>query len=141
MKTKFRTFLKSSNYYVKVTQLIFDDNGNIKKLLFKRPLNKTANTSTNTEYDTFEYVADADDLKDFVFEQCTGLKDKNNKLIYGSDIVNVTQLYRGTPIDKVVPFKVSYKNGRFNIHDISSEYLEIIGNIHENSSLLLTRER
>ena len=72
----------------------------------------------------------------YVYEQCTGLKDKNGKLIYEGDIVEVPVLYNGIPTGKKQCCKVYYKHGAFNIYAVESEYLETIGNIHENPELL-----
>lgn len=77
-------------------------------------------------------------LKDYrlTFEQCTGLKDKNGKLIYEGDIVEVPVLYNGIPTGKKQRCKVYYKHGAFNIYAVKSEYLKVIGNIYENPELL-----
>ena len=72
----------------------------------------------------------------YIYEQCTGLKDKNGKLIYEGDTVEVPVLYNGIPTGQKQRCKVYYKHGAFNIYAVESEYLEIIGNIHENPELL-----
>lgn len=74
--------------------------------------------------------------EDFEIEQCTGLRDKNGKLIYEGDIVEVPMLYNDIPTGKKQRCKVYYKHGGFNIYAVKSEYLKAIGNIHENSELL-----
>lgn len=79
-------------------------------------------------------VNDLDDS--YQVEQCTGLKDKNGKLIYEGDIVEVPVLYNGIPTGKKQRCKVYYKHGAFNIYAVKSEYLKVIGNIHENPELL-----
>lgn len=75
-------------------------------------------------------------VNEIIPEQCTGLKDKNGKLIYEGDIVEVPVLYNEIPTGKKQRCKVYYKHGAFNIYAVKSEYLKIVGNIHENSELL-----
>ena len=79
------------------------------------------------------------DSNKFTFEQCTGLKDKNGKLIYEGDIVE-THDYT-TEHSQIVFDKGCYvlKSKDVAIYDHLSSYekqYEIIGNIHENPELL-----
>jgi uncharacterized phage protein (TIGR01671 family) len=80
--------------------------------------------------------------KDDVLMQCTGLKDKNGKLIYEGDILEVDDdfflIKKG-----VVSYDVknaAYTLGESNVficnEDNQFSHYEIIGNIHENPELL-----
>lgn len=88
--------------------------------------------------------------------QCTGLKDKNGKLIYEGDIVKRTKFKNGNiSIGKVIYCedearykilisdndKYSYKDYTkiVNLYDVAY-HLEIIGNTYENPELLEEKE-
>lgn len=74
----------------------------------------------------------------YVIEQCTGLKDKNGKLIYEDDIVRLQLSYDEN-------LSVEYSEGSFNLVGnygfrtllrIYKNDCEVVGNIHENPELL-----
>lgn len=87
--------------------------------------------------------------EDCIFEQYTGLKDKNGKKIYEGDIVSEEFEYGGDKTktiwqvmwcDDECAFELHYVSG-FEVDDCSlvsddEEDYEVIGNIHKNPELL-----
>lgn len=97
----------------------------------------------------------ASDLYSFLIDenticQCTGLKDKNGKLIWENDIM-VARLDDDYPEDKTYAKVLWHKNGFYTIEngskDISpidkfdQEYFEVVGNIFDNKDLLESEEK
>lgn len=71
------------------------------------------------------------DSKNYLMEQSTGLKDKNDKLIYEGDIVT-----DGVDIFEVVWDYNAWCIQTNNFQHFLTEGFEVIGNIHENPDLL-----
>lgn len=78
--------------------------------------------------------------EDFTIEQCTGLTDRNGKLIYEGDVVKINNDYTG---------EVRFKNGCFvwdwgfndpPIYGFEKDEMEIIGNIHDDQFREITKK-
>lgn len=76
-----------------------------------------------------------DDLSKFYdIEQCTGLKDRNGKLIYENDIVR--EISKKEPEWEEYITEVKWGKCGFNLYSDEDYDFEVIGNIHENADLL-----
>jgi uncharacterized phage protein (TIGR01671 family) len=129
MKDRFkqRAYLKNYNRVVEVKQLTNMDG--VAYIKFEKWNNKI-----NTP--TFQH------LEDVVLMQCTGLEDKNGKLIYEGDILEVDDdfflIKKGVVTYDVA--NAAYTLGEDNVficnEDNKFSYYEIIGNKFENPELL-----
>lgn len=72
-----------------------------------------------------------------VFEQCTGLKDKNGRLIYENDLIKIDDDVAVINwSDYYARFMLESSEDIFDFETTYAEECEVIGNIHENKELL-----
>lgn len=104
----------------------------------------------NIEYDCWTDIAEQ--INDFevipeTVGQCTGLRDKNGKLIFEGDIIRTKKYGRvieHSTVSDYDIFRITYVSAVFRLESIrrafnlvgnSADY-EVIGNIHDNPELL-----
>lgn len=81
-------------------------------------------------------------MRNYIVQQCTGLKDKNGTLIYENDFIKNYdyRFYKVIWQDDAACFlveniKTGCKQGIYSLISLSND-LEVIGNIYENKELL-----
>lgn len=137
---KCRYFYKPSGKYINPPNLVYN-NGSYDQLSIRQ--------NTNGIFES--YIITSWNTSDIIPEQCTGLKDKNGKLIYESDIVlkrDVSAIgYSRTRVSKVhwhndwLSWAITTQYGdTYELSEFEPQQYEIIGNIHENADLLENEE-
>jgi uncharacterized phage protein (TIGR01671 family) len=138
---KFRFWHKSKNHYINTEKLVLND-GTYTQVGTKQMNNGTYCSYIVNEYNTSEIIP----------EQCTGLKDKNGKLIYDGDYIRaVNQDTKDRPdlqvghiwVDEMGCRWIKFKTEELSWNDFCSliDYdatleIEVLGNIHENADLI-----
>ena len=122
---KFRVWITYANLYYQIDSFYYDK--------FKRKYTfhfEDGHTKSISE-------------KDCVIEQCTGLKDKNGKLIYEGDIIQLTRERRWLPKGSlhIIDWRTFNCCGFClgclgSLTEKCSKECIVIGNIHENHELL-----
>lgn len=106
----------------------------------------------NNEFDGFAYINLGEKLPELhgghygMAEQCTGLNDKNGKLVYEGDIVRVLEQYKTNTTEQLYPMMFNEKVAKFGFKHPDGHFFyftnnedfcyEVIGNIHENANSL-----
>ena len=132
---KFRFWNKSKNRYINTEKLVLNDG------TYTQVGTKQMNNGTYCSYIVNEY-----NTSDVIPEQCTGLKDKNGKLIYEGDIVRVIEQCMTNTLDRNYPMLFNEKTAKFGFKHPDGHFFyftnnddfsyEVIGNIHENADLI-----
>lgn len=129
---KFRVWDKQDGGYA------YSNNSDVDVLYIETDGELTYGVYSN-DYEYMHYIPESE----VIVEQCTGLKDKNGKLIYENDVLKLID----QGIEYIVYvywesgmycFAISSNSANLVFSDLSDNETtcEIIGNIHENADLL-----
>ena len=117
---KFRAWsIEEKKYYLDIEYTYADDYKNCSFV---------PNTQNVDEHYNFGGILDD---PGYIVEQCTGLKDKNGKLIFEGDIVQYNGKETGTVIFRKGCFVWDWKVNDPAIYGLEEKEFEIIGNVHD----------
>lgn len=140
---RFRAYNRSENYYIYDAIYAYDGN------------NYNAGGDNDCHIRCLAEYMDRPD--EYIVEQCTGLKDKNGRLVYEGDIVKAEVEEPERKVIGIITFGRYVHDLGFYVHWkgapaelrkycpgwrqdlfywLEEESLEVIGNIHENPDLL-----
>ena len=131
---KFRVWDKGNEHYVDYADLLYiEPSGEITYACYD-----------GDREDMYYY-----EYNDVVVELCTGLRDKNGRLIFEGDIVRVYGKYQDLDLDEEIKvdyidvveslekfFSEAMSKSIYNALGCDTLSVEVIGNIHENPELL-----
>ena len=106
-----------------------------KNLPFTKENLKDINWAFRWRFNHFNENVDMEYIN--TLEQCTGLKDKNGKLIYEGDLIKIDDDVAVIKwSDYYARFMLESSEDNFDFETTYAEECKVIGNIHENADLL-----
>ena len=109
----------------------------MREIKFRAWFRDEHSSKAEMHYDVRDFKDNPDQYHYYRVMQYTGLKDKNGKEIYDSDLLGY--YYKGMNSKMYLtkrPTVVKWKGSGFNIRERACDNYEVVGNIYENPELL-----